>query len=240
MDVVPTRTTERKSLAHCLLCGRRERYLLHAVYDLFHDVFVFSLFRILWIKVLRKKQKTSGANTYFDIFTFLYNWIWRYRVQSQKQRKVSSSFKKYFKISNKWKKAFLKMNFHLISLKVPQCEIFARSDFHNFYIISLYGWATLGLKYLLNILFFASFKFLRALWAFSWVPYAYDQCTHQFLRHIISMFEVTFAQCTHKFLMRMLQCTHQFLMSTYCTLQRHFRLYIPFLVIARPQPRFPH
>jgi hypothetical protein len=40
------------------------------------------------------------------------------------------------------------LNAHTECLKVPKCEIFDRSDFHDFYTISslLYGRATLGFK----------------------------------------------------------------------------------------------
>jgi hypothetical protein len=43
--------------------------------ELVSRVCFFSFFRILWIRVLRKKQKTSGGNTKFDIFLLLYNRI---------------------------------------------------------------------------------------------------------------------------------------------------------------------
>jgi hypothetical protein len=48
-----------------------------------------------------------------------------------------------------------------------------------------------------------------------------------------------------KFLMKTFTCHSAFLYAStvlyYCsTLQRQFRLYIPFLGLARPQPQFPH
>ena len=69
---------------------------------------------------------------------------------------------------------------------MPSCEMFDRSNFHDFYIIkSLFVWASLWLKYSIYILFRGSFRAAR-----------YAQCTHQF-SHFWNVHFV-YPQHTHK------------------------------------------